>query len=228
MKGRLCRPLSFGLTNKTWCRQVLSTIPNGPHPEEAALLRGRLEGWTQAPTRSILRDASLRDAPQEEAGVWCPPQLPSGETRRRGECLGFCCRSRNHLVPTAGRRLDGGRFIGLRHSRKSFCVQFGAFQLLRVKPRGDLVALASGVLIAAFCRQREPRIRFGEVALDAGAARIQDREIVLAIDDAMRSGPAEPLRRGRIVRPAIEACGIEYGEIMHRPGMPLVGSPHIA
>jgi hypothetical protein len=32
-------------------------------------LRGRLEGWTQAPTRSILRDASPRDAPQDEAGV---------------------------------------------------------------------------------------------------------------------------------------------------------------
>src|SRR6266481_4473523 len=30
----------------------------GPHTEEAALLRGRLEGWTQALTRSILRDAS--------------------------------------------------------------------------------------------------------------------------------------------------------------------------
>src|SRR5215468_1867388 len=44
-------------------------IPNGPHPEEAALLCGRLEGWTQAPTRSILRDASLRDAPQDEADV---------------------------------------------------------------------------------------------------------------------------------------------------------------
>jgi hypothetical protein len=48
----------------------LPTIPNRPHPEEAALLRRRLEGWTQALTRSILRDASLRDAPQDEAGVW--------------------------------------------------------------------------------------------------------------------------------------------------------------
>src|SRR5216684_6318676 len=44
----------------------LPTIPNGPHPEEAALLRGRLEGWTQALTRSILRDAVLRTAPQDE------------------------------------------------------------------------------------------------------------------------------------------------------------------
>src|SRR5215470_7844591 len=37
--------------------------------KEAALLRGRLEGWTQALTRSILRDASLRDASQDEVGV---------------------------------------------------------------------------------------------------------------------------------------------------------------
>jgi hypothetical protein len=70
----------------------LPTIPNRAHPEEAALLRRRLEAWTQALTRSILRDASqsksavadfdpsltaevgqarLRcDAPQDEAGVW--------------------------------------------------------------------------------------------------------------------------------------------------------------
>jgi hypothetical protein len=33
-------------------------------------LRGRLEGWTQAPTRSILRDASLRNAPQDEVDGW--------------------------------------------------------------------------------------------------------------------------------------------------------------
>src|SRR5260370_41629881 len=52
----------------------LRTIPKGPHPEEAALLRGRLEVWTQALTRSILRDASLRDAPQDEANVGCPPR----------------------------------------------------------------------------------------------------------------------------------------------------------
>src|SRR5713101_4912968 len=38
---------------------IARNLPNGPHPEEAALSRGRLEGWTHAPARSILRDASL-------------------------------------------------------------------------------------------------------------------------------------------------------------------------
>ncbi len=57
-------------------RSVLG-MPNGPHPEEAALLRGRLEGWTQALTRSILRDAVLRTAPQDDAGVWSRPQYVS-------------------------------------------------------------------------------------------------------------------------------------------------------
>ena len=36
--------LSSGVKLKRW-GQVQSSIPKGPHPEEAALLRGRLEGW---------------------------------------------------------------------------------------------------------------------------------------------------------------------------------------
>src|SRR5437660_10477718 len=42
---------------------------SGPHPEEPCVAR-HLEGWTQALTHSILRDASLRDAPQDEVSYF--------------------------------------------------------------------------------------------------------------------------------------------------------------
>src|SRR5262249_37622771 len=129
--------------------------------------------------------------------------LLSRETLWFDERLGSCRRGGN-LVPTAGRRFCGGRLIGLRHSRKSLRAQFGAVELLRVKSHGDLVALVSGILVAAFCRQREPFVGFSKVALNPDAASVQDREIVLAIDDAVDGSAAEPLRRRRIVRLAVD------------------------
>jgi hypothetical protein len=84
-----------GQSSEMFLRRRLScgiTIPNGPHPEEAARLRGRLEGWTQALTRSILRDASLRDAPQDEVRCWSPPQHASDAYRdcATGQSFSFC------------------------------------------------------------------------------------------------------------------------------------------
>jgi len=63
--------------------------------------------------------------------------------------------------------------------------------LLRIKPRGDLIALASGIPIAAFCGQAEPLVGLGKVALDTEAASVKDRKIVFAIDEAVDGGAAE-------------------------------------
>src|SRR5262245_14427867 len=105
--------------------------------------------------------------------------LLSRQTLWLGGRFGFCCRGSNRLVPTAGRRVDGGRFIGLRYSHERLCVQPRTFQLLRVEPHGDLVALASRVVIAAFCGQREPFVSLGKVALDADAPSVKNCKIVL-------------------------------------------------
>src|SRR5262249_9414682 len=59
--------------------RVFPAETKSPHPEEAApripqgKLHGRLEGWaTRTYLWPILRDASLRDAPQDEVVVRCP------------------------------------------------------------------------------------------------------------------------------------------------------------
>jgi hypothetical protein len=53
------------------CREISLFHALGPHPEEQAFAPEgeglRLEGWPLAPSfAAILRDASLRDAPQDE------------------------------------------------------------------------------------------------------------------------------------------------------------------
>src|SRR5207244_4133029 len=76
-------------------------------------------------------------------------------------------------------------------------------------------------------RKREPLVGFGEVLVDANAARIKDSEIVLAVCDALVGRLAEPLRRGAIVGLAIDALGVEHREIVDRLRVPLVGAGDI-
>jgi len=60
----------------------LSRPPLGPHPEEAALLGGRLEGWP--PARSRLRpsfEMPASRAPQDEDGRMTSIMIRTSETQ---------------------------------------------------------------------------------------------------------------------------------------------------
>jgi len=142
--------------------------------------------------------------------------------------LDFGCRSRNHLVPTAGRRFDGGRFIGWRHRpqkplRSVWRFPVASGQAAR-RPRRACERHPYRRLLPP--ARTTCKIRQGCGATPTPRAYRIARLYWLS---TMPWAAARPNHcdAGCIVRPAVEACGIEYGEIMHRLGMPLVGSSHI-
>ena len=55
----------------------------------------------------------------------------------------------------------------------------------------------------------------------------EDAEIVLAVGNAVFRGLAEPLCGGGVVRLALDAFGIEHGEVVHGLGVALAGGGHI-
>ena len=83
--------------------------------------------------------------------------------------LGFRRRGGNDLIPASGRRLGGGRLVGLRLGHERFDIQLGALQLPRVKTRGNFVALLGGVIVATPRGKREPLVGFCGIALDPDA-----------------------------------------------------------
>src|SRR6185437_15271485 len=93
----------------------------------------------------------------------------------------------------------------------------------RVHLAGDLVALSGGVPVALLSGKRKPEERLAEVPLDALAARIENREIVLAVADAEFGRLPEPFRRLRIVRRPACRVGVDDGEIVRGQRMARLG-----
>ena len=117
-------------------------------------------------------------------------------------------RRRRDAVPAARRDPHLDRRLGLRQRLPGLRGRHRRRQRLLVEAAGDLVAFLGGVTVAFAAGEREPLERFRQVGLDADAAGIEDRQIVLAVDDAVVGGLAEPARRGRIVGLAVDALGI--------------------
>ena len=126
---------------------------------------------------------------------------------------------RDRRVPTAGRCLDLEGCLRLRLGGPSLHRGLRRRQRLLIEPRAHVVALLGGFPVALAGREREPLVGFGQVLLHADAARIEDAEIVLAVGDAVVGGLAEPLCRAQVVGLAVDALGVEHGEIVHRLGV---------
>ncbi len=83
------------------------------------------------------------------------------------------------------------------------CIESGA----------DVVALLAASRSPCSGREREPFVGFRQVLLDADAAGIEDAEIILAVGDAVFRRSAEPLRRGLVIRLAVDAFGVETARL---------------
>src|SRR3984957_15967823 len=90
----------------------------------------------------------------------------------------------------------------------------------RIDLAGDFVALRGGVQVALLSGEREPQPRLAEVLVDAESARVQDREIVLAVAYPEFGGPSEPFRRFGIVRSALAGPGAHDREIVRGSRIP--------
>jgi len=62
-----------------------------------------------------------------------------------------------------------------------------------IEPLSDVVALAHRVLVAPLGCDREPLVGLGQVLLDPDAAGMEDRQIVLAVGDAVAGRVIDPL-----------------------------------
>src|ERR1700745_1717843 len=78
------------------------------------------------------------------------------------------------LVPAAGWRQGRSGLIGLMLGSESFGGAFCGLELLRLEPRGNIVTLLAGVLVAALGGEREPLVRLRHAAFDPDTARIED------------------------------------------------------
>src|SRR5215210_7534224 len=90
--------------------------------------------------------------------------------RRRGR--------RDGAVPAARRRLRVHRLIRRRIGRKGLNRELGGDERLLIEAARDILALLGGVLVALLRGEREPLVGFGEVLVDADAARVKNAEIV--------------------------------------------------
>src|SRR3984885_10018094 len=114
-------------------------------------------------------------------------------------------------------------FSGLRLGRPLFRTRLRCRESLLVETGNDLIAFLRGVLVALLGGEEEPLVGLGKALIDADAAYIEDRQIVLAVSNAKVGGLAEPLRRGAIVGCAGGTLGIKDRKIMHGLAVTFVG-----
>src|SRR6202035_5517995 len=141
--------------------------------------------------------------------------------RLRGRC-GACGR-----VPSRPRRLDVYRGARLRRRGPGLHRKPRCGERLWVETGGNFVAFLRRVLVALDRGQRKPFVGLGVILRHAGAAGVQDAEIVLAVGDAVIGGLAEPVGGVGVIRRPVDALGIEHGEIVHRLAVTLAGRGEI-
>ncbi len=130
-------------------------------------------------------------------------------------------------VPAALRRGDGHGGIDLtqRHVGADRELRGGQGRLIHAF--GDVVALAAGIGIARG-GEAEPLVGLHEILLDADAAGIEHRQIVLAVGEAIVRGLAEPFGGRLVIGALATAIGEQHGEIVHRLRVAAFGGGDVA
>src|SRR5580704_16631761 len=115
------------------------------------------------------------------------------------------------VIGRAGRKTRGGRI--------------GGGQFRTRESRGNVVAFPGSVGVARRRDDRKPGVGFDKVFRQPKAPREQNRQIILAVANAIFGRFAKPQSSARII--GLAAFGGEHAEIMHGAGVALLGRPLI-
>ena len=132
---------------------------------------------------------------------------------------------RRSRLQLRGRRRDFVRRVIGWAGRKTGGGRIGGGQFRTREPRANVVAFLGGVGVARRRDDRKPGVGFEKVFRQPKAPREQNRQIILAIVNAIFGRFAKPQSRARII--GLAAFGGEHAEIMHGAGVTLLGRPLI-